>query len=298
MIATTGFFDGVHLGHREVLRELSAAAKARGVESLVVTFWPHPRAVLRKDARSLRLLSSLEEKRSLILSQGIDRVEVLDFTPEFAALTMEQFLREYILGRFHGTGLLLGYDNKMGSDCRSSEELACMARGLGLEVMRPSIVSASEGYAVSSTKIRACLESGAIEDARAMLGYDYSLTGVVVSGNHLGRTLGFPTANLQLYEPLKLVPQNGVYLVRAFTAGVERYGMCNVGVKPTVSQGNARTIETNIFDFDQEIYGLPLRLEFLRKIREERRFDSLEELSAQLSADKAECLTLLSIIAS
>ena len=293
MVVATGFFDGVHLGHREVIGQLVASAKARGEESAVITFWPHPRMVLRKDARGLRLLSSLTEKKEMLLSLGVDRVEVLDFTREFAALTMEAFLREYVMGLCSGTAVLLGYDNRMGSDCSSPEDLVAVASSLGLDVIQAPLVSSKAGYAVSSTKIRTALEVGDMEQAAAMLGYDYSLYGVVVAGNRLGRTLGFPTANMSLYEPLKLVPSDGVYLVRVETAGKQRYGMCNIGVKPTVGTTNSRTIETNIFDFDEEIYGLPMRLTFLRKIWDERRFADLRELSIQLALDKESCLSII-----
>ena len=293
MVVATGFFDGVHLGHREVIGQLVASAKARGEESAVITFWPHPRMVLRKDARGLRLLSSLTEKKEMLLSLGVDRVEVLDFTRDFAALTMEAFLREYVMGLCSGTAVLLGYDNRMGSDCSSPEDLVAVASSLGLDVIQAPLVSSNAGYAVSSTKIRTALEVGDMEQAAAMLGYDYSLYGVVVAGNRLGRTLGFPTANMSLYEPLKLVPSDGVYLVRVETAGKQRYGMCNIGVKPTVGTTNSRTIETNIFDFDEEIYGLPIRLTFLRKIRDERRFADLRELSIQLALDKESCLSII-----
>lgn len=293
MVVATGFFDGVHLGHREVIGQLVASAKTRGEESAVITFWPHPRMVLRKDARGLRLLSSLTEKKEMLLSLGVDRVEVLDFTRDFAALTMEAFLREYVMGLCSGTAVLLGYDNRMGSDCSSPDDLVAVASSLGLDVIQAPLVSSNAGYAVSSTKIRTALEVGDMEQAAAMLGYDYSLYGVVVAGNRLGRTLGFPTANMSLYEPLKLVPSDGVYLVRVETAGKQRYGMCNIGVKPTVGTTNSRTIETNIFDFDEEIYGLPIRLTFLRKIRDERRFADLRELSIQLALDKESCLSII-----
>lgn len=290
MVIATGFFDGVHIGHREVIGQLVASAKARGEESMVVSFWPHPRTVLRKEARTLRLLSSLQEKRELLKALGVDHVEILPFTREFASLTMEEFLREYIIGKFGGTAVMIGYDNRMGSDCTDPSQLAETARRIGLEVLATPMVPSEGGWAVSSTKIRAAIEAGDMESASKMLGSPYTLLGVVVAGNRLGRTIGFPTANMQLYEPLKLVPANGVYLVMVETCGVRRYGMCNIGVRPTVSSGNARTIETNIFDFDDEIYGLDIKLTFLRRIREERTFGSLAALGIQLEQDKAECI--------
>jgi len=293
MVIATGFFDGVHLGHREVIAKLVNTARERGEESMVVTFWPHPRTVLRKEARSLRLLTSLDEKKALLRSLGVDHVEVLPFTREFAALTMEQYLSEYIIGRLGGTALMVGYDNRMGSDCTEPGQLAEVATRLGLEVLTAPMVPSGTGLAVSSTKVRAALEAGDMESASAMLGYDYSLFGVVVAGNQIGRTLGFPTANMQLYEPLKLVPANGVYFAKVDTLGQQFYGMCNIGVRPTVGSGNARTIETHIFAFDEEIYGLDMRVTLLTKIRDEVHFESLTQLSAQLAKDKEQCLKMI-----
>ena len=177
----------------------------------------------------------------------------------------------------------------MGCDAKGSDEVAETAERLGLEVIRTDMVPSQHGYAVSSTKIRQSLEEGDVESATSMLGYRYSLEGVVVAGNRLGRTIGFPTANMQLYEPLKLVPANGVYFVEVETIGQKLYGMCNIGYRPTVGSGNARTIETHILDFDEDIYGLDLKLTFVARIREERRFGSLEALKVQLEADRRHC---------
>ena len=291
MVVATGFFDGVHTGHRLVIQQLVEAAAVRGDESMVVTFWPHPRNVLQKEARSLRLLTTLDEKKALLHGLGVDKVEVLRFTKEFSTRTTEEYLR-MLIDRYGAKTVLLGYDNRMGCDAKGSEEVASIAGSLGLEVIRTDMVSSSKGYAVSSTKIRQSLEEGDVEHASSMLGYDYSLHGVVVAGNRLGRTIGFPTANMQLYEPLKLVPGNGVYFVRVDTLGRSFYGMCNIGCRPTVGQGNARTIETHIFEFDEDIYGLDMKITFLRKIRNEIRFDSIEELRKQLECDRRHCEAL------
>lgn len=293
MVIATGFFDGVHLGHRRVISSLVGEARARGEESMVVTFWPHPRNVLQKDARNLRLLSSQDEKKRMLGDLGVDHVEVVDFTREFSSLSAERYLQEFIIGKFGGTAILLGYDNRIGGDGRSPGEIAEIAGNLGLDVVRAPVVSGDSGSAVSSSKIRGALERGDVEEASAMLGYDYPLLGVVVAGKRLGRTIGFPTANMELYEPLKLVPGNGAYLVRVHTLGREFYGMCNIGVRPTVGEGNARTIETNIFSFDEDIYGLDLEIEFISKIRDEVRFPDLDSLKARLALDREECLSRL-----
>ncbi|MBR1894072.1 MAG: riboflavin biosynthesis protein RibF, partial [Bacteroidales bacterium] len=253
MIVATGFFDGVHLGHRQVIRQLVETAAARGDESMVLTFWPHPRTVLQDDARSLRLLSTLAEKKALLTELGVDHVEVLPFSREFSRWTAREYLEEVVIGRYGGRAILLGYDNRLGSDGLAPEEIARLAASLGLDVIRPECVAgpgplrsgnagrslAPEG-AISSTRIRKELEEGRVEEAAAMLGYPYRLHGVVVAGNRLGRTIGFPTANMQLYEPLKLVPANGVYQVKVETLGQTYTGMCNIGVRPTVGAGNAR----------------------------------------------------------
>ena len=288
MVVATGFFDGVHTGHRHVIKQLVEAAAVRGDESMVVTFWPHPRNVLQKEARSLRLLTTLAEKQQLLYQLGVDKVETLRFTKDFSTLTTEEYLR-MLMEDYGAKTILLGYDNRMGCDAKDSDEVARVAAFLGLEVIRTDMIQSSKGYAVSSTKIRRSIEEGDVQEAEAMLGYPYALHGVVVAGNRLGRTIGFPTANMQLYEPLKLVPGNGVYFVQVETLGRTMYGMCNIGCKPTVGQTNARTIETHIFDFDEDIYGLDIRISFISRIREEVKFESLEALRQQLEKDKIHC---------
>lgn len=299
MVVATGFFDGVHIGHRHVIDRLVSAARERGTESVVVTFWPHPRNVLQNGARGLRLLSSLQEKRDMLLSLGVDRVEVLNFTKEFSRLTTEEYLRGYVMDRFGGTAILLGYDNRMGRDAGTADDIEARAKAIGLEVIRTDGIAA-EGVTVSSTKIREALSEGNVTLASEMLGYSYQLHGVVVEGNRLGRTIGFPTANMQLYEPLKLIPANGVYLAKVETLGRTYCGMTNVGIRPTVTGVSAtdansdrlRTIETNIFGFGEDIYGLDIRVTFLARIREEKHFSSMDELRAQLELDRDACMAL------
>ena len=327
MIATTGFFDGVHLGHRLVIERLVSLSHERGDESLVVTFWPHPRAVLQDGARELRLLNTLEEKKGLLTALGVDRIEVLDFTRTFATLTAREYLR-LLRDRFGVTTLMMGYDNRVGSDRLTASTLKTVADEIGIELIelepvglepsgmgeRPQTVIeddpshgkpwAPPSYAaegghrfanvhpsltpVSSTKIRKCLEEGDVAAAAAMLGYRYGLRGAVVAGNRLGRTIGFPTANMQLYEPLKLVPGRGVYVVEVEVLGRKFRGMKNIGTRPTVG-GTTTSIETHILDFDEDIYGLPLQLRFLRRLRDEVHFPSLDALKAQLALDRDAC---------
>ena len=319
-VVTTGFFDGVHLGHRHVLETVVSAARERGEEAIVVTFWPHPRTVLQQDAREFRLLTSLEEKKALLADAGIDRVEILPFTREFAALKAEEYL-QLLRDRFGATLIVMGYDNHIGSDRKTAKEL-CDAdvqivdayarpgteenyflQGFAKNQFSSAITiptreespggkgSGEQQSSISSTKIRLALEEGRIQEANEMLGYRYGLYGVVVAGNRMGRTIGFPTANMHLYEPLKLVPGNGVYAVEVEVLGAKYKGMCNIGTRPTVG-GTTRTIETHILDFEQDIYGLPMRLRFRSRIRDERKFPSLEALRAQLLEDQEQIRSL------
>ena len=287
----------------------------------MVTFWPHPRTVLQQDAREFRLLTSLEEKKALLAAAGIDRTEVLPFTREFASLKADEYL--CLLQQRYGASLIvMGYDNRIGSDKVTAREIcsspAVASRPLPAVGWAPPSYPAEGGQRpgnhisplpvvavepchserspkggveespISSTRIRKALEEGDVEAANGMLGYEYGLHGVVVAGNRMGRTIGFPTANMQLYEPLKLVPQNGVYAVNVEVTGNVFRGMCNIGTRPTVG-GTARTIETHILGFNEDIYGLPLRVRFLRRIRDERKFPSLDALRAQLEQDALNC---------
>lgn len=292
MVVATGFFDGVHIGHRLVIDRLTSAAKESGDESMVITFWPHPRNVLQKDADSLRFLTSLDEKKKLLAGLGVDHVEVIGFTREFSRLTAMEYLKDYVIDRFGGKKVVFGYDNRIGNE-DGREDIVAVARELGLEAIVTPKASSDLGIAVSSSWIRSMIEAGNVEMASKMLGYDYPLFGVVVAGDKLGRTMGFPTANMLLYEPLKLVPCNGVYLVAVETLGKNYYGMCNIGRRPTVREGNARTIETNIFDFDEDIYGLDIRITFLKRIRPEIKFSSMASLREQLLKDRMFCFELL-----
>ena len=292
-VAATGFFDGVHLGHRKVIERMCAVARERGEESLIVTFWPHPRSVLQQDADRLRLLTSLQEKRNLCLSIGVDRFEVLPFSRSFSELSAGRFIREYLVEKFGVTALILGYDHRLGHDSfDSTEQMMETVARCGVEPVRVEEFSAGE-TAVSSTRIRNALVAGDVVLAQEMLGYRYGLCGVVVAGNRLGRKIGFPTANMQLYEPLKLVPGNGVYVVTAEVLGKRYRGICNIGTRPTVGLGNARTIETHILDFDQDIYGLDISVEFCARLRDERRFDSMDLLKAQLELDREKAAGLV-----
>ena len=278
---------------------LKDTAREEGEESAVITFWPHPRNVLQQDASTFRLLNTLEEKKALIRNFGIDRFHVIPFTRDFSRLDTAGFMKEYLVDRFqdrfHVDTLIIGYDHRLGrSSTASREELAAIASTVGLRTRIVEEVHCDERK-VSSTQIRNLLSAGDVVTAAQMLGYRYSLLGVVVSGNMLGRTMGFPTANMQLYEPLKMVPADGVYAVSVDVLGQRHGGICNIGTRPTVSEGNARTIETNIFDFNENIYGLDIRIEFVARIRDEHRFASLDDLRHQLEKDRELAEKMLSL---
>ncbi len=283
-VAATGFFDGVHLGHREVLKTLVSSARERGEEALVITFSQHPRTVLQQDAGKLRFLTTPEEKRLLLESAGAGRVETIPFTQEFASLSARDYISELLVKRYGVSSLILGYDNRLGSDRLGAPQLRELCAGMGMDARIVPPYRLADGSTVSSTKIRGLIVSGKIEEANAMLGGRYMLSGVVVSGKQLGRTIGFPTANTVCSNPLKLVPGRGVYVTEVTVLGRRYYGMTNVG----------DVIETNIFDFDESIYGLELGLRFITRIRDMRAMNGLEELKKQLSLDRSAAREIIS----
>ncbi|MBQ9463086.1 MAG: riboflavin biosynthesis protein RibF [Bacteroidales bacterium] len=294
-VVATGFFDGVHPGHRLVIDTLLSEARARGEQSVVVTFWPHPRAVLQSGADSLRYLCSRSERYELLRSLGVDRVETVTFSQQFAAMSAEQYI-DMLRCNYGCTELVLGYDTRFGREQTGPSGIAELARSMGLDarIVPPVILSGSEEspLPISSSRIRAALEAGDVVLAAKLLGRPYRLHGVVVAGDKIGRTIGFPTANMKLYEPLMAIPRNGVYKTSVILNGAQRSeesifytGLTNIGVRPTVSDRQVLTIETHILDFDEMIYGLDISLEFHERIRDERRFGSLSELQAQLQAD-------------
>lgn len=287
VIAATGFFDGVHLGHRAVLTSLVETARKMGGESLALTFWPHPRAVLQQDAQKFRLLTSLDEKKEMIQALGVDQIQIIPFTKEFSAIPSRVFFRDYLGEKFKVRALVAGYNHRLGADGVHDPHLMDReAEKVGLQIIRVREFLSDTGEHISSTKIRAALSSGSVETANRWLGYPYCLHGVVISGNRIGRTLGYPTANMQLYEPLKQLPANGVYKVEAEVNGTWYKGMMNIGFRPTVANHLEHTIETHIFDFDDNIYGLGIRVRILKFHRQEIAFPSLDSLKEQLHKDK------------
>ena len=289
---TTGMFDGVHLGHEKVLKSLKEFAKNNGCESLVLTFDSHPRIVLQQNT-DLKLLSSLDEKISLLEKQGIDHLLILPFTKEFSRVSSLDFVRNILVGALRTSILVIGHDHHFGRNREGSfEHLQEFGPVYGFEVKEIPAKDVEE-VSVSSTKVRKALLKGDVEKAKAYLGYAYQLTGTVVKGQQIGASLGFPTANMMLSDPYKLVPKKGVYAVGVFVEGEKLQGMLNIGVRPTLSENDVETIEVNIFSFDKDIYGSEIQITFLERIRDEKKFDSTTELEDQLKMDKLSCLKLI-----
>ncbi len=285
IIAATGFFDGVHRGHCHVIERIKEEAAKRRAESAVITFWPHPRSVLQQDADDLKLLTSADEKRDLLISCGIDKVHVVDFTKDLSRLTSSEFIRDYLKGRFGVDVLVIGYDHHFGRRDVVEPPIEEVAAAFGIECIRVDKCS-EDGFVFSSTKIRALLSEGDVSTANCALGYRYGLRGVVVAGKKIGRKIGFPTANIELSDPRKLVPGSGVYFVWVEVMGRTYKGICNIGTRPTVDSSPSRTIETHILDFNDDIYGLDLKMEFVERLRDTVRFPTEDHLRLQLENDR------------
>jgi riboflavin kinase/FMN adenylyltransferase len=283
-VVTIGTFDGVHLGHRRVIEQVKATAARIGGESVLLTFFPHPRMVLFPNTEQL-LLNTQEEKIALLRELGIDHLIIHPFTREFSMLSSADFIEKVLVQGLRTKRLVIGYDHHFGKDREGSfENLKKSGPRFGFEVEEIP-AHETDSIKVSSTRIREALSAGHVDVANNLLGYTYRLTGTVVKGQQLGRKLGYPTANIISPEPYKLIPGNGVYAVNVISGGKRYGGMMNIGVRPTVD-GLHRTSEVNIFDFSADIYGETLTVEFVQWVRGERKFDGLDALKLQLAADK------------
>lgn len=291
-VVTSGTFDGVHQGHQKILTRLTELARNSRGESVVLTFWPHPRTVVSNDSQNLRLLSTLDEKIELLREAGVDHLVVIPFTRSFSQLTSEEFIQRILIQKIGTQKLVIGYDHRFGRDREGGFDYIRQHQAeYGFEVEeipRQDI----EDVGVSSSKIRTALAEGKIRTANQFLGRAYNVTGTVVKGRQLGRTIGFPTANLQVDDPVKLIPANGVYAVEVLHRGQTLGGMTNIGFRPTVA-GENQTIETYIFNFDADIYGEHLTLRFREYIRPEQKFSGLPALIEQLKQDEKQARALL-----
>ncbi len=285
-VVTTGTYDGVHKGHRKILQTLTDTAKKINGESVVITFWPHPRKIVGgTNAPDIKALSTLEEKIEILSSLGIDHLLIIPFNREFSELSSEDFIKKILQDKIGTKKLVIGYDHKFGKNrVGSFEYLQKESKQYGFEVEEIPRQDLND-VAISSTEIRHALGKGDVSKAALYLEQPYKLKGIVVKGKQLGRTIGFPTANIKINDPDKLIPADGVYAVKVKYKEEFLNGMLNIGFRPTVD-GAVRTIEVYIFDFNAEIYGEELEIQFIEYIRPEQKFAGLEQLKEQLEADK------------
>jgi len=307
-VVTIGTFDGVHIGHQKILAHLKEAAQKINGETILLTFFPHPRLIINPDDDSLRLINDIEEKVSQLSKVGIDHLIIIPFSRDFSNQTPEEYISNVLVGKLGTKKIVIGYDHHFGKDRKGTmgdlEQFASIFDYSVDEIPEQDI----NDIAVSSTRVREALIKGDIKTANLYLGYPFELTGTVIRGDQIGRTIGFPTANLQVHEPHKLIPAYGIYAVEVhiynhiqnITTGEYREespvsiakGMGYIGTRPTVD-GMNRAIEISLFDFDQDIYGKTLRVKFLHFIRHDERFNSLEEMKAQIKADEVEIRNLI-----
>ncbi|RXG14299.1 riboflavin kinase/FMN adenylyltransferase [Leeuwenhoekiella aestuarii] len=283
-VVTIGTFDGVHLGHRKIINRLLDSAQSNDLESVVLTFFPHPRMVLQKDT-GIKLINSIKERVALLEACDLDHLVIHPFTQEFSRLTAEEFVKDILVDQLKARKVIIGYDHRFGRNRNANiEDLKAFGERYNFEVEEISKQDVDD-VAVSSTKVRKALNEGNLDLANEYLGYSFMLNGIVSKGKGLGRKFNYPTANLKIEEPYKLIPAKGVYVVQSNLAGKTVYGMMSIGTNPTVG-GNALTIETFFFDFDQDLYDQHLQIELLTRIRDEKKFNSVDELIAAMQADE------------
>jgi riboflavin kinase/FMN adenylyltransferase len=291
-IVTIGTFDGIHVGHQKILKNLIRTANNEGKKSVLLTFFPHPRMVLQKENKIL-LLNTIKEKSGLLEKMGLDYLIIHPFSREFSRLTALDFVRDILVNKLNTSRLIIGYDHHFGKNREGNihqlKEYSLLYDFKVEEIPAQDI----DDVSVSSTKIRTALKDGNLKTANNYLGYHYMLNGTVVSGKKLGGTIGFPTANIEIKEPYKLIPKTGVYIIRTYINTILYTGMMNIGFNPTVL-GKHQTIEAHLFDFNEDLYGKEITIEFIYFLREEHKFESVEELVIQLNIDKENAISYLS----
>jgi len=290
-VVTLGTFDGVHVGHKKIIERLLFNAKELNCESLVLTFFPHPRMVLQKDS-DVRLLNTIEEKADLLSKTGLDNLVIHPFDQAFSRLTAEEFVKNILVDCFNVKKIIIGHDHRFGRNRTANiDDLITFSKIYGFEVEQISAQEINE-VAVSSTKIRNAILDGNIDLANNYLDYNYFFKGKIVKGKQLGRTIGFPTANFIIEENYKLIPENGVYIVESLIDENRIFGMMNIGFNPTVGE-NSKTIEVYYFDFNDDLYGQQITVSILHRLRSEQKFDSLEALKNQLKSDQMTSLDFI-----
>ena len=283
-VVTIGTFDGVHIGHQKIIKKLTKRASDKNLNSVVLTFFPHPRMVLQQNTE-IKLLNTIAERKEILSALGLDYIYVKEFTKVFADLSAREFVKSVLVDTLHVKHVIIGYDHKFGKNRSANiDDLIRFGNEFGFEVEEISAQDVAD-VAVSSTKIRSALKTGDIVTANAFLGYDYYINGTVVRGKGFGKKMEFPTANINVDETYKLIPQNGVYAVSSTYKGKTIYGMMNIGMNPTF-EGDKKTIEVHFFDFNEDLYDQHLKVSFLDRLRNEHKFESVEALIAQLTQDQ------------
>jgi riboflavin kinase/FMN adenylyltransferase len=291
-VVTIGTFDGVHQGHRKIISGITELAKASGGESVILTFFPHPRMILHPEDQSLKLITTIAEKAGLLEQLGVDHLIITPFSRDFSNQTPQEYIENVLVKQIGTKKIIIGYDHRFGKDRSGGlEDLQRLGPVYGFEVKEIPEQDINE-VAVSSTRIRNALLASDIETANTFLGYPFFITGTVIRGDQIGRTIGYPTANIQPNETYKLIPGDGIFAVKLNIDGKLYKGMAYIGQRPTVN-GLTRNIEVNIFDFDREIYNQSIRMEFLNYIRGDVKFAGLDALKAQLAQDKIDVLAVL-----
>lgn len=290
-VTTIGTFDGIHIGHQKILKRVVTLAQKQGYEPIVLTLFPHPRMVLQKDD-SIKLLNTIDERISLLKSLGIKEVIVKTFTKEFANLSAKAYVKDILIDELNTKQIVIGYDHHFGKN--RSANIKDLQEFAELYDFKVEEISAQdiEDVTVSSTKIRNALDNGEVALANSFLGYNYFITGTVVKGKGLGKTIDFPTANIHIKESYKLIPKDGVFVVKSKIENKTIYGMMNIGTNPTVG-GKTRSIEVHFFDYEKDIYGKKLKIEFLKRLRSEQKFKNLDALKTQLTKDKSAALDFI-----
>ena len=290
---TIGTFDGLHLGHQKLINRLIELAKAKKANTTLLTFWPHPKLVLSKNNSDLKLLNSIYERIDLVKKMGIDNLIIYPFTEEFSKLSANNFIEEILIEKIKIKALVIGYDHHFGHQ-REGEIDSISAKAKKYDFYLEQVkVFTQKNINISSTKIRNALAAGNIELAKKYLSYNYMLSGRVIHGKKIGRNIGFPTANVEIDEKYKLIPAKGVYAVQVVIENATHFGMMNIGSKPTVNSATENlSLEVNLFDFNENIYGKKIKIILLTKIRDERKFANLEGLKAQIEKDKQQILLM------
>tara|TARA_Y100000385_G_C13107776_1_gene649459 strand:- start:4194 stop:5132 length:939 start_codon:yes stop_codon:yes gene_type:complete len=294
-VVTIGTFDGVHVGHQKIINQLVSIAKKEQLQALVMTFFPHPRMVVQEDT-SIKLINTIDEKADLMQNLGVDHLVVKAFTKDFSRLTALEYVRDVLVNKLHIKHIIVGYDHHFGRNRTANiKDLREYGSFYGFKVTEITAHEVGD-VAVSSTKIRKALGNGEIKIANQFLGYNFMLSGKVVKGRGLGKTIQFPTANLQIDNAYKLIPKKGVYLVKAILDNQLVYGMMNIGTNPTVSSSNELSIEVFFFNFDKSLYGLHLTVQLIDRIREELKFSGLDALKVQLESDSQVALGQIELL--